>query len=395
MSNDQHRGGNQFGTRAIHAGQSPDPSTGAIMPPVYMTSTYVQESPGVHKGYDYSRTTNPTRTALEANLAALENGAHGIAFSSGMAAGTAVLHLLSEGDHVVACNDLYGGSYRLMRQVFERQGLTFTFIDPTDLDAFRGAFTRDTKLAWIETPSNPLLRITDIAATCKIAKEHGALTVVDNTFITPYLQQPLALGADIVLHSTTKYLGGHSDVIGGALIVNDNDLADRLHFLQNAVGAVPGPMDCFLVLRGTKTLHVRMDRHIENAKQIATWLEAQPAVTKVLYPGLPSHPQYDLAQRQMSGPGGMVSFEVVGDIEGSRAVAETVKLFALAESLGGVESLLDSPAIMTHASIPREERIAAGFNDGLLRLSVGIEHVDDLIADLDQALSAIPARYAV
>ena len=394
MSSTSQSTDGRFGTRAIHAGQSPDPSTGAIMPPVYLTSTYVQESPGIHKGYDYSRTVNPTRSALEANLAALEGGAHGIAFSSGMAAGTAVLHLLSQGDHVVSCNDLYGGSYRLMRQVFERQGITFTFLDPTNLDAFRAAFQPNTKLVWIETPSNPLLRITDIAATCAIAKEHGALTVVDNTFITPYLQRPLSLGADIVLHSTTKYLGGHSDVIGGALIANDDELSARLHFLQNAVGAVPGPMDCFLVLRGTKTLHVRMDRHMDNAMKIATWLESHAAVTKVLYPGLPSHPQYDLAQRQMSGPGGMVSFEVVGDIDGSRAVAEAVALFALAESLGGVESLLDSPAIMTHASIPREERIAAGFHDGLLRLSVGIEHVDDLIADLDQALAAIPAKHA-
>lgn len=378
-----------FGTIAIHGGQSPDPSTGAIMPPVYMTSTYVQSSPGVHQGYDYSRTINPTRVALEANLAALEGAKHGLAFSSGMAAGNNVLDLFSAGDHVVACNDLYGGSYRLMRQVFERFGMTFSFVDTTDLDAVRGAITPATRLLWVETPSNPLLRVSDIAALSTLAQEHGLLTVVDNTFATPYLQQPLSMGADIVLHSTTKYMGGHSDVVGGALLVNDDELHDRLRFLQNSVGAVPGPMDCFLVLRGTKTLHLRMERHCENAARIAEWLEAHEAVTRVFYPGLASHPQHAVAERQMRAPGGMVSFEVRGGLPGSRTVAERVRLFALAESLGGVESLLDHPAIMTHASIPPEERHAAGFFDGLLRLSVGVEDVDDLIGDLDHALAGV------
>jgi len=378
-----------FGTRAVHAGQQPDPSTGAIMPPVFMTSTYVQESPGVHRGYDYSRTINPTRVALEGNLAALEGGRHGLAYGSGMAAATNVLSLLSSGAHVVAGNDLYGGSYRLMRQVFERFGMTFTFVDPTNETAFRAALRPETKMIWLETPSNPLLRVTDIALCSAIAREHGALTLVDNTFVTPYLQTPLALGADIVLHSTTKYLGGHSDVVGGALVTNDDALHERLRFLQNSIGAIPGPMDCFLVLRGTKTLHVRMDRHIENARRIAAYLEAHEAVTTVLYPGLESHPQYELAARQMKGPGGMVSFEVRGGLEASRKVAESVELFALAESLGGVESLLDSPAIMTHGSIPAAERHAAGLNDGLLRLSVGIEHCDDLIGDLERALHGV------
>ena len=378
-----------FGTRAIHGGQSADPSTGAIMTPVYMTSTYVQSSPGVNKGFDYSRTTNPTRVALEGNLAALEGARHGLAFSSGMGAADCVLHLLDAGDHVVACNDLYGGSYRLMRRVFERQGLTFSFVDTTHPATYRAAFRPATKLVWIETPSNPLLRVSDVADCCAAARERGATSVVDNTFATPYLQQPLALGADIVLHSTTKYLGGHSDVVGGALLTNDDDLHARLRFLQNSVGAVPGPMDCFLVLRGTKTLHLRMERHAQNAQRIAEWLEAHEAVTKVLYPGLPSHPQHDLAMRQMRNGGGMVSFEVRGDLGNVRQVAERVRLFALAESLGGVESLLDHPAIMTHASIPRPEREAAGLSDGLLRLSDGVEDVEDLIADLDHALAGL------
>jgi cystathionine gamma-lyase len=387
MSSDSPETG--FGTRAVHAGQEPDPSTGAIMTPVYMTSTYVQESPGVHRGYDYSRTINPTRVALEGNLAGLEGGKHGLAYSSGMAAATNAISLLSSGDHVVAGNDLYGGTYRVMREVFERFGMAFTFADSSDEQALTDAFRPETKMLWIETPSNPLLRVTDIERCAAIARDRDALTLVDNTFVTPYLQQPLALGADMVLHSTTKYLGGHSDVVGGALVTNDDGLHDRLRFLQNSIGATPGPMDCFLVLRGTKTLHVRMDRHIENAQKIAAWLEAHKAVTKVLYPGLESHPQFALAQRQMSGPGGMVSFEVRGGIEGSRKVAESVRMFALAESLGGVESLLDSPAIMTHASIPPAERVAAGLNDGLLRLSVGIEDSDDLVADLERALHGV------
>ncbi len=381
--------GDGFGTRAIHGGQEPDPSTGAIMPPVYMTSTYVQSSPGVNKGYDYSRTINPTRVALERNLAALEGARHGLAFSSGMGAADCVLHTLAAGDHVVACNDLYGGSYRIMRRVYEKVGLQFTFVDTSDVDAVRAALRPTTRLLWVETPSNPLLRVTDIAACCAAARDAGVRTVVDNTFATPYLQQPLALGADVVLHSTTKYLGGHSDVVGGALLTNDDALHAELRFLQNSVGAVPGPMDCFLVLRGTKTLHVRMDRHAENAQRIATWLEAHPAVTRVLYPGLPSHPQHALAARQMRNGGGMVSFEVRGDLDAVRKVAERVRLFALAESLGGVESLLDHPAVMTHASIPPAERAAAGLSDGLLRLSVGIESCDDLVADLERALHGL------
>ncbi len=375
-----------FGTRAVHAGQEPDPSTGAIMTPVYMTSTYVQASPGVHKGYDYSRTINPTRVALEGNIAGLEGGRHGLAFSSGMGAANTVLDLLSAGDHVVAGNDLYGGTYRIMRKVFERFGVAFTFVDTTDLAATSAAFRPETRLLWIETPSNPLLRVTDIEACAAVARGHGAWSLVDNTFATPYLQQPLGLGADFVLHSTTKYLGGHSDVVGGAVVMNDDSLHERLRFLQNAVGAVPGPMDCFLVLRGTKTLHLRMERHSQNAARIAEWLEAHPATLRVHYPGLRSHPQHELASRQMRAPGGMVSFEVKGGIEASRRVAERVRLFALAESLGGVESLLDHPAIMTHASIPAEERRKAGLADGLLRLSVGVEDVDDLVADLSQAL---------
>lgn len=377
-----------FGTKAVHAGQEPDPSTGAIMTPVYMTSTYVQTSPGVHKGYEYSRTHNPTRTALEKNLAALEGGTHGLCFSSGLGATNTVLDLLSSGDHVVAGNDLYGGTYRIMRRVFERFGLRFTFVDTTDAQRVADAWTPATKMLWIETPSNPLLRITDIAACTAIAKARGGISVVDNTFATPCLQRPLALGADLVLHSVTKYLGGHSDVVGGAVVLRDDALAERLRFLQNAVGATPGPMDSFLVLRGTKTLHLRMERHCANASRIATWLVRHPAVSHVHFPGLASHPQHALAAKQMSGFGGMVSFEVHGGIEASRKVAERVRLFALAESLGGVESLLDHPAIMTHASIPAEERRKAGLADGLLRLSVGIEDVEDLLADLDHALAS-------
>ena len=303
-----------------------------------------------------------------------------------MGAANTVLDLLSAGDHVVAGNDLYGGTYRIMRKVFERFGVAFTFVDTTDLAATSAAFRPETRLLWIETPSNPLLRVTDIEACAAVARGHGAWSLVDNTFATPYLQQPLGLGADFVLHSTTKYLGGHSDVVGGAVVMNDDSLHERLRFLQNAVGAVPGPMDCFLVLRGTKTLHLRMERHSQNAARIAEWLEAHPATLRVHYPGLRSHPQHELASRQMRAPGGMVSFEVKGGIEASRRVAERVRLFALAESLGGVESLLDHPAIMTHASIPAEERRKAGLADGLLRLSVGVEDVDDLVADLSQAL---------
>lgn len=378
-----------FGTRAIHAGNEPDPTTGAIMPPVYLTSTYVQEEPAKLKGYDYSRTCNPTRTALERNLAALEGGRFGLAFSSGMGAINTVLNLLRSGDHVVAGNDLYGGTYRIFTTLYAKLGVDFTFVDLADPDDVERAFSNRTRMLFVETPSNPLLRLCDIEELARRARAHEVLTVVDNTFATPYLQNPLALGADVVVHSTTKYLGGHSDVVGGALVVDDEELRAELAHFQNTVGATPGPLDCFLVLRGTKTLHVRMDRHCQNAAALAEMLEAHPRVSVVHYPGLPSHPQHDLARRQMRAPGGMISFEIDGTVEQARKVAASFRIFALAESLGGVESLVDHPASMTHASIPREERIAAGFRDGLLRLSVGIEDVDDLRADLEGALSTL------
>ncbi len=387
MATDARRA--RFATLCIHAGQSPDPSTGAIMTPVYLTSTYVQEAPAVHKGYDYSRTANPTRAALEGNLAALEGAAWGLAFSSGMGAANTVLNLLRTGDHVVSGNDVYGGTYRIFRRVYEQYGLTFTFVDPTVPGAVERALTPATRLVWLETPSNPLLRITDVAAAAAAARRRGARVVVDNTFATPALQRPLERGADLVLHSTTKYLGGHSDVVGGALLGNDPGLHARLKFFQNAVGAVPGPLDCFLVLRGTKTLHLRMERHGANAARVASFLASDPRVARVHYPGLPSHPGHALAKRQMSGFGGMVSFEVRGTLEAARRVASSTRLFALAESLGGVESLLDHPASMTHASIPAEERRRAGLADGLLRLSVGVEDAEDLLEDLDGALKAV------
>lgn len=379
-----------FGTRAIHAGQHPDPSTGAIMTPVYLTSTYVQEEPCKLKGgYDYSRTRNPTRTALQDNLAALEGGKHGLCFSSGMGAINTVLNLLQAGDHVVAGNDLYGGTYRLCTKLYRKYGLEFSFIDLSDLGKVETALRPNTKLLMMETPSNPLLKLCDIAAIAGMCRGRGVLTMCDNTFATPFLQNPLALGCDIVTHSTTKYLGGHSDVVGGALITNDDGLAEQLAFFQNSVGATPGPLDCFLVLRGTKTLHVRMERHCRNAQAIAEHLARDRRVSRVYYPGLPSHPQYELAKRQMRLPGGMVSFEVRGSVEDAKRVASSFRLFALAESLGGVESLVDHPATMTHGSIPAEERRAAGFADGLIRLSVGIEDEVDLREDLDRALSAL------
>ncbi|MBK8976434.1 MAG: cystathionine gamma-synthase [Planctomycetes bacterium] len=378
-----------FGTRAIHAGQTPDPTTGAIMTPVYLTSTYVQEAPGVLKGYDYSRTTNPTRVALEQNLAALEGGKHGLCFSSGMSAINTVLALLASGDHVVAGNDLYGGTYRLCTTMYRKFGVEFTFVDMSDLDAVRAALRPSTKLVMTESPSNPLLRLTDLSAVAELARAHGALSMCDNTFATPYLQSPLAHGIDIVIHSTTKYLGGHSDVVGGALIVDDESLRARLAHFQNSIGGTPGPLDCFLVLRGTKTLHVRMDRHAETAVRLARELEAHPRVSRVYYPGLPSHPQHALATRQMRNGGGMVSFELDASVADAKRVTASFGVFALAESLGGVESLVDHPASMTHASIPREERIAAGFQDGLIRLSVGIEDADDLSADLHRAIAVL------
>lgn len=380
----------RFATRAIHAGQAPDPTTGAIMTPVYMTSTYVQASPGVAKdGYDYARSKNPTRTALEQNLASLEGGSHGLCFSSGLGAIDCILHTLTAGDHVLLCDDVYGGTFRLIDKVHKHHGITFTRVDMTDLAATERAMTPATRLVWIETPTNPMLKIVDIAAVAALAKKRGALVGVDNTFATPFLQLPLALGADVVMHSSTKYLGGHSDVIGGVLVTSHEELAGKLRFLQNAVGAVPGPMDCFMLLRSTKTLHVRMERHCANAMKIAQWLEKHPKVERVVYPGLPSHPQHAIAKKQMCGFGGMITATLRGGGGGlaeSRKFLERVRLFSLAESLGGVESLIEHPAIMTHASVPPENRAALGISDGLVRLSVGIEDVDDLIADLDAAL---------
>ncbi|OUU23205.1 MAG: cystathionine gamma-synthase [Planctomycetia bacterium TMED53] len=377
----------KFETRAIHAGQHPDPSTGAVMTPVYLTSTYVQEAPGVHQGYEYSRTGNPTRSALEANLASLEGGTHGLCFASGLAATDAVLKLLSPEDHVVAGNDLYGGTHRIFTQVYGPMGIGFDFVNTGDVDQVRDAITEKTRMVWLETPTNPLLRITDIAAVAAVCKEKGVLLVVDNTFATPYLQQPLKLGADIVVHSVTKYLGGHSDVVGGALITSDDDLHEKLAFLQNAVGGVPGPLDCFLTLRGTKTLAVRLDRHCENAAQIATWLENDSRIGKVFYPGLESHEGFEIASRQMRAPGGMISFELAGaSEEEARKMVSRTQVFALAESLGGVESLIEHPPSMTHGAIPVETRRAEGLSDGLIRISVGIESVEDLLEDLDQAI---------
>ena len=375
-----------FGTVAIHAGQAPDPTTGAIMTPVYMTSTYVQEAPAKTKGYDYSRSHNPTRTALEQNLAALEGGRFGLGFASGMAAIHCVLNLLQSGDHVIAGNDLYGGTYRILRTLYAKFGIETTFVDLTDHRQLESAFRPTTKLVMLETPTNPLLRCCDLAAIAKICKKRGLLTLADNTFATPYLQNPLALGCDIVVHSTTKYLGGHSDVVGGVLVSNDEDLHKRLTHFQNSCGGTPGPMDCFLVLRGTKTLHVRMERHCRNALQVAKWLEAHPRVDRVYYPGLPSHPNHAIAKKQMRAGGGMVSVELKATVAQAKKVCSSFGVFSLAESLGGVESLVDHPASMTHASIPAEERRRTGLQDGLIRLSVGIEDADDLIADLDQAL---------
>ncbi|HKV30079.1 MAG TPA: cystathionine gamma-synthase [Candidatus Dormibacteraeota bacterium] len=376
-----------FATRAIHAGQAPDPATGAVVVPIYQTSTYAQDALGKHRGYEYSRTGNPTRAALETCIAALEGGAHGLAFASGMAAEAAIMQLLKPGDHTVAVDDLYGGSYRLFRRVLEPLGLTFSFVDGSDLAAVEKSLTDRTRIVWVESPTNPLLKLVDIEAVSKQAHAHQALLVVDNTFMSPYFQRPLSLGADIVVHSATKYLGGHSDVIGGTLAVNRDDLFERLSFLQNAVGGVPGPMDAWLVLRGIKTLAIRMREHEHNARQVAAFLVDHPKVARVFYPGLPDHPQRDLARRQMTGFGGMISFEVKGGLEPARRAVERTRLFTLAESLGGVESLIELPAAMTHASIPPETRRAHGVADGLVRASVGIEDVADLISDLDQALA--------
>ena len=376
----------KFETTCIHAGQEPDPSTGAIITPIFATSTYVQSGPGEHKGYDYSRTRNPTRSALEQNLAALEGGRFGLAFASGCAAADAIMHLFNQGDHIICCDDCYGGTFRLFDQVLRRLGLEFSFVDLTDAANLKAAVKPHTKAVWVESPTNPLLKIIDLAAVARICKERGLLSIADNTFATPFFQRPLELGIDIVDHSTTKYLNGHSDVVGGAIVVNDEDLAKRLHFIQNAVGGIPGPFDAWLVLRGTKTLGVRMKRHEENAIEVAKFLSRHPQVEKVIYPGLPSHPQHGLAQEQMKGFGGMVTFVVRGGIEKARLFLRKVRIFSLAESLGGVESLIEHPAIMTHHSIPAETRAKLGISDGMIRASVGIEHIDDLLADLEQAL---------
>jgi cystathionine gamma-lyase len=377
----------KFATRAIHAGQAPDPTTGAIMPPIYATSTYVQESPGIHKGYEYSRTQNPTRMAFERCLADLESGEHGFAFASGMAATATILELLDAGSHVVAMDDLYGGTRRLFSGVRERSaGLEFSYADLSDRQAAEAALRDDTAMVWIESPTNPLLKLVDIEALVALAKNSGAVVVVDNTFATPCLQRPLELGSDIVMHSTTKFVNGHSDMVGGVVVVSDEALAERLAYLQNSIGAVAGPFDSFLALRGVKTLDVRMERSCQNAMQLARWLEGHARVERVIYPGLESHPQHELAKRQMPGFGAIVTFFIQGDLDDARRFLERCEVFALAESLGGVESLVDHPAIMTHASVPEAERANLGISDPLIRLSVGIEDIDDLVADLDQAL---------
>jgi cystathionine gamma-lyase len=379
----------KFATRAIHAGQAPDPSTGAIMPPIYATSTYVQESPGVHKGYEYSRTQNPTRMAYERCIADLESGSHGFAFASGMAATATILELLDTGSHVVAMDDLYGGTRRLFTGVRERSaGLRFSYVDLSDTAAAEAALTDNTAMIWIESPTNPLLKLVDIAAIVALAKKSGALVVVDNTFATPCLQRPLELGCDIIMHSATKFISGHSDMVGGVVVVADDDLAERLAYLQNSIGAIAGPFDSFLALRGVKTLDVRMARSCSNAQAIAAWLEEHDKVEHVIYPGLESHPAHELARRQMPGFGAIVTFFVKGELDDARGFLERCEVFSLAESLGGVESLVDHPVIMTHASVPAAERAKLGISDTLVRLSVGIEDLDDLIADLDRALGA-------
>lgn len=377
-----------FATRTIHAGQKPDPSTGAVMQPIYATSTYAQESPGKHKGYEYSRTQNPTRHAYECCIADLENGTRGFAFASGMAAISTILELLNQGDHIIATDDLYGGTFRLLDKVRRRSaGLQFSCVDLSDLNKLKAAIRPDTKMIWIETPTNPLLKLADIKQIAAIARQHNILTVVDNTFATPWIQRPLDLGCDIVVHSATKYLNGHSDMIGGIAVVGDNQsLGDQIAFLQNSIGAIAGPFDSFLALRGLKTLALRMERHCKSALQIAQWLEKHPSIKKVYYPGLSSHPQHEIAKYQMNGFGGIVTAELKGDIEVTRHFMERCQLFTLAESLGGVESLIDHPAIMTHAAIPAETRAQLGISDSLVRLSVGVEDVEDLIGDLENAL---------
>ncbi len=378
-----------FGTLSIHGGQEADPSTGAVMPPIYQTSTYKQDVPGEHKGYAYSRSKNPTRTALEKSLASLEKGTHGLAFGSGLAAVDAVMKLLSPGDEIIAPNDLYGGTYRLFHSIFAKWGLVFHFTDLNDEDKVRALINDNTRMIWAETPTNPLLKLFDIRKLAAIKDEHNLTLVVDNTFATPYLQTPLELGADIVMHSVTKYLGGHSDLVLGALVLKDDDIAEKLYFIQKSSGAICGPMDCYLALRGIKTLHVRMQRHCENTEAVARFLISHPAVKKVYWPGFPGHGGHEIANKQMRGFGGMISFELKNDtVENAFTLLSSLTIFTLAESLGGVESLAGHPATMTHASIPREQRIASGLTDSLIRLSVGLEDAKDLIRDLDHALKA-------
>lgn len=379
----------RFATRAIHVGQEPDPTTGAVTVPIYQTSTYVQREPGGSAPYVYSRGANPTRAALEKNLASLEGGRFGLSFASGMAAVTNVLMLLKQGDHVVAGNDLYGGVPRLFNRILKNLGLEFSFVEPTKLSEIESAIQPSTRLVWIETPSNPMMKVADIREIARIAHGHGSLLVVDSTFASPYLQRPLELGADVVMHSATKYLGGHSDLLGGVIITNDESLYERLKFTQNTIGAVPGPLDCWLVLRGTKTLALRMQKHSENAMALAKFLEDHPKVKRVLYPGLPSHPQHEIARKQMSAFGGMLSFELKGGFGDCKKLLTRFKVFLLAESLGGVESLIEHPASMTHASMPREDRERSGITDSLIRVSVGIEDVEDLIQDMTQALEEV------
>lgn len=379
----------KFSTRAIHAGQQPDPTTGAIMTPVYLTSTYVQESPGIHKGWEYSRTHNPTRKAYENCVASLEGGKFGFAFASGCAASTTVMHMLKQGDHVVAFDDMYGGTFRLFDKVLKNNGLEFTFTDLTSTENFISAIKPNTKMVWLETPTNPTLKLTDIAAIVKIAKQKNILIVVDNTFMSPFFQRPLELGADIVVHSATKYIGGHSDMVGGIAVTSDAKIAEKIAFLSNSMGGIQGAFDSFLALRSLKTLPVRMKAHAENALKIAHYLESHPFVEKVVYPGLKSHPQHELAQKQMSGYGGMITFFIKGGLDASKNFLESVQIFSLAESLGGVESLIEHPAIMTHASVPADQRKKLGIDDSLIRLSVGIEDIDDLLADLKQAFDQV------
>lgn len=376
-----------FETRAIHAGQDPDPSTGAIVVPVFQTSTYVQDGVAKHKGYEYSRSQNPTREALESAMASLEGGAHGFCFGSGMAAISVCMHLLKSGDHVIASDDLYGGTYRVFEMVYRDMGLDFTYVDASDVSAIEGAIRPETRLLWLETPTNPLLKVADLSTLGTLARKHGILMAVDNTFLSPYFQRPIEFGADLVIHSTTKFLGGHSDVVGGAVVTANDDYADRIRFVQNSIGAIPGPWDSWLVLRGLKTLAVRMDRHEFNTQAVVKFLDAHPKVERVVYPGLKSHPQHELSCRQTSGHGALVSFYVKGGLEEAKRVTEGTRIFALAESLGGVESLIEHPGLMTHASVPEAIRIEKGLTDNMVRLSVGIEHVDDLVADIDRALS--------